>query len=348
MADLYIPKTTGGVSEIRAALAMLEEGEREAAKILDELGQARIRIFEGGSASARQQRLDDAAVVSSLTAESLRRQSDPYRLFQDSYPYGIARAVRKFRHARSPVEKHEAALQCAESLILSLGIMALALAAAPGRQELPAVADWHRGIVGGGVSLGHWVAVTRAVADDARQRSESAAGLVKATGRKKGGEGLIADLGKLVELRNKIRHGAAPRTRAELERSLERIEPLVFSSLAGAAFLAQSRWIHTDRLRWWPGSGAFRVSGLVVMGDHPDFATVTFDTAHPLADDQLYLITSDDAPLPLSPFCLLSDCRTCLAPELYYPDRLKGNTALLKSLDRGHELDSEEVFQKLS
>ncbi|MGW6792378.1 HsdM family class I SAM-dependent methyltransferase [Streptomyces chartreusis] len=347
MADIWIPKCDGDPSEIRASLAMLEEGAREAERIQDELRRARIHIFESGTGSARRGRLDDAAAISSLTAQNLRRHNEPYKLFQESYPYAIARAVRKFRHSLSLAEKHEAAIQCAESLILSLGIMALALAADRGRQDLPAAAVWRQSVEQGGVSLGHWVGVIRAVAEDARQHGDAAAGLVEATARKKGGKGLIVDLDKLVALRNKIRHGAGPRTRAELEKSLERIEPLMLSSLSGCAFLAHTRWVHTNRLQWVPAEGTFRVSGLALMGDHPDFASVAFDTAHPLADERLYLITPHGAPLSLSPFCLLSDCPTCLAPELYYPDRLTSSTALLKSLDRGRELDSDSVSKAL-
>lgn len=347
MADIWIPKCDGSLSEIRAALAMLDEGEREAARIQDDLHRKRMRIFESGTGSARRGRLDDAAAISSLTAQNLRRHNEPYKLFQDSYPYAVARAVRKFRHSLSLAEKHEAAIQCAESLILSLGIMALALATDRGRQDLPAITQWSQSVERGGVSLGHWVGVIRAVAEDARQHGDPAAGLVEATARKKGKKGLVADLDQLVELRNKIRHGAGPRTRAELERSLGRIEPLMLSSLSRCAFLAHTRWVHTDRLQWMPDAGKFRVSGLALMGDHPDFATVSFDTAHPLADDRLYLIPPNDEPLPLSPFCLLSDCPTCLAPELYYPDRMTSSTALLKSLDRGHEFDSDSVFKAL-
>ncbi|ASU59851.1 hypothetical protein CGQ36_20805 [Nocardiopsis dassonvillei] len=347
MADIWVPKCDGDPSEIRASLAMLEEGEREAAHIQDELRQARIRIFESGSSSARRGRLDDAAAISSLTAQNLRRHNEPYKLFQESYPYAVARAVRKFRHSLSVAEKHEAAIQCAESLILSLGIMALALASERGRQGLPAIVQWSQSVEQGGVSLGHWVAVVKAVAEDARQHGEPAAGLVKAMARKKGGKGLVADIDQMVKLRNKIRHGAAPRTRAELEKSLALIEPIMLSSLSGCAFLAHTRWVHTDHLQWLPDSGKFRVSGLELMGDHPDFETVVFDTAYPLADDRLYLTTPQDAPLPMSPFCLLRDCSSCLAPELFYPDRLKGSTALLKSLDRGHELESDSVSQAL-
>jgi len=347
MADLWIPKCDGDPSDIRAALAMLRDGEREAERIRDELNRMRMRIFDSGTSSARRGRLDEAAAISSLTAQSLHRKSEPYTLFQEAYPYAIARAVRKFRHAMSLAEKHEAAIQCVESLILSLGIVSLALATNHGRQNLPAITQWMQSVERGGVSLGHWVGVMKAVAEDARQHGDPAAGLVDATARKKGGKGLIADLDALVSLRNKIRHGAGPRTRAEFERSLEQIEQLMLSSLSGCAFLARSRWVHMDRLQWLPAVGKYRVSGLALMGDHPDFAPIVFETAHPLVDDNLYLVTPREEPIPLSPFCLLSDCPTCLAPELYYPDRLTGSTALLKSLDRGHELDSDTVCTAL-
>ncbi|MGW1341356.1 HsdM family class I SAM-dependent methyltransferase [Kribbella sp. NPDC002412] len=347
MADIWIPKCDGDLSEIRSAFAMLEEGEQEAAHIQEELRRARNRIFESGSGSDRRARLDEAAARSSLTGQSLRRQNDPYKLFQESYPYGIARAVRKFRHSLSPTEKHEAAMQCAESLILSLGIVALALATDRGRHDLPAISQWRESVNQRGVSLGHWVGVIRAVADDARQRGESAGGLAEAMRRKKGGQGLSSDLDGLVTVRNKIRHGAAPRTRAELERSLELIEPLMLNSLEGSTFLADTRWVYADRLQWVPATGTFRVSGLGLMGDHPDFAVVSFDTTHPVVDDSLYLVAASGAPVALSPFCLLGDCPTCLAPELFYPDRMGASTALLKSLDRGHELDSDSVFTAL-
>lgn len=347
MADIWIPKCDGDLSEIRASLARLQEGEREAAHIQDELRRARIRIFESGSGAARRKRLDDAAAISSLTAQNLRRHNDPYKLFQESYPYAIARAVRKFRHSLSLAEKHEAAIQCAESLILSLGIMALAVAAVRGRQDLPAIVQWSQSVERGGVSLGHWLGVVKAVAEDARQHSEPAVGLVEATARKKSGKGLVVDLDQLVTLRNKIRHGAGPRTRAELVKSLGRIEPAMLSSLSGCAFLAHTRWVHTKRLQWLPASGKFRVTGLALMGDHPDFEMVSFDTAHPLEDELLYLITPHEEPLSLSPFCLLSDCPDCLAPELYYPDRMMSSTARLKSLDRGHEQDNNSVFMAL-
>src|SRR5262249_51002 len=142
MADVWIPRCDGEASDIRAALADLQEGQRQAARIIGELVRMRTRIFDTGTSAARRDRLDQAAAISSLAAQSLRRRNETYSLFQEEYPYAIARAVRKFRHAMTLADKHEAALQCAESLILSLGIMALAMATDRGRQDLPEITQW--------------------------------------------------------------------------------------------------------------------------------------------------------------------------------------------------------------
>ncbi|MFF5050112.1 N-6 DNA methylase [[Kitasatospora] papulosa] len=347
LADIRVPICEGDFEEVRTSIARLAEGQVESEKIRDQLRDARLRIFEKGSSSERRARLDEAAELSSLIAQNLRKQSEPYRIFQETYPYGIARAVRKFRHSTSPAEKHEAALQCVESLILSLGIVAHAIAANRGRQDLPEIVQWKQAVGGGGVALGHWVAVIRAVGADAKEIGDPASGLAEATTQKKGKKGLMADLSALVILRNKIRHGAGPRTRAEFDRSSEKLERLMFSSLSWCTFLARARWVHMDRLHWLPEVGKFEVSGLVLMGDHPDFEPITFQTDVPLADGSLYMLTPQNEPIQLSPFCLLEDCPTCLAPELYYPDRLTASTALLKSLDRGHELESDTVYASL-
>ncbi|MQY08055.1 class I SAM-dependent DNA methyltransferase [Actinomadura macrotermitis] len=347
LAEVHLPKFDGDFNEILPSLARLKEGVIEVEKIQNRLRESQLRIFEKEGRGEWRGRLDEAADLSSLIAQTLRKRSDPYDVFQETYPYGIARSVRKFRNSETPVEKHEAALQCVESLILSIGIFAHAVAAYRGRQELPEIDKWKQYVGRGGVSLGHWVAVIRAVGADARDAGDHAAGLAEATAPKKGGKGLMSDLDRLVQLRNKIRHGAGPRTGAEIEKSLGQLEKLMHSSLSWCAFLARARWVHVNRIRWLPQVGKFEASGLVLMGDHPDFEPIAFEAPLPLADDSVYLLTQQGEAIPLSPFCLLSDCPTCLAPELYYPDRLNASTALLKSLDRGHELESDAIAASL-
>ena len=347
LEDIIIPECEGDFESIQSAILRLQEGVFEADRVQRVLRESQGRIFEARASHELRIRLEQASDLSSLIAQNLRKQNEPYKIFQEAYPYATARAARKFKHSMTLAEKHEAVIECAESLILSLGILSLAHAAHAGRNHLPAITQWMNSVRQGGVSLGHWVAAIRAVSADARENGDGAAGLADAMVTKKRGQGLMADLDALVAIRNKIRHGAGPRTRAELEKSLESLEKLVFNSLSSSAFLARSKWVHTDRLRWLPDIGRFQLSGLSLMGDHPDFEPIEIEVDRPLGDNSLYVFTPQGDAVPLSPYCFLIDCPTCLAPELYYPDRLTNSTALLKSLDRGHELESEEVFKRL-
>ncbi|WP_344318397.1 N-6 DNA methylase [Acrocarpospora pleiomorpha] len=348
LANLAIPACDGDFESIRSAVSILNEGNGEVKRIKDQLETSRMSIFEDGTKGDRRIRLEQAADLSTLIVGTLHKQTEPYRVFQGTYPYPIARAVRKFQHSQNPSEKHEAAIQCAETLIISLGIVSMALAAYRGRKNLDEIAKWMEAVNSTGVSIGRWVGVTRAVGNDARKSGEEATGLGHATATKKGGKGLIADLEALVNMRNKIRHGGGPHTRAEVEASLAKLETLLFNALTHSAFLAKMKWIYTDRLSWQPASKRYRISGLLLMGDHPDFEPNNFETSKPIADNNLYILTQQDEVIPLLPFCTLADCPICLVPELYYPDQITKSTARLKSIDRGHELDSETIFDGLS
>ncbi|MFI7632293.1 N-6 DNA methylase [Microbispora rosea] len=348
LADLTIPACDGDFESIRSAVATLNQGVGEITQIQDMLKKSRMEIFEDGTKADRRMRLDQAADRGSIIVETLRKHTEPYRVIQETYPYPIARAVRKFRHSQSPVEKHEAAIQCAEALIISLGVFSLALAAYRDQKDLEEIAKWASSVKYGGASLGHWVGVTRAVGDDSRKSGDEASGLAEATALKKGGKGLVVDIDALARTRNRIRHGGGPRTRAEAEASLAALEPHLFNALAHSAFLVKSKWVYADRLSWQPRQGNYRISGLLLMGDHPDFEPIEFESRKPLADGSLYIQMQQDEILPLFPFCILADCPICLVPEIYYPDKINRFVAKLKSIDRGHELDNESVFDGLS
>jgi type I restriction enzyme M protein len=348
LGDVLVPPCDGSNREITSAVLRLRECATEVSHIRAMLDESRDKIFENGTSAERRTRLTEAAELSLLTAQNLRKQQEPYRAFQQSYPYGIARAVRRFRHSASARERHETALQCAESLILSLGIVSLAAAADRHWVDVEEVVAWSEAVQRGGVSLGHWLGVIRGVGAMARRSRDGVAGLADATATRKGGKGLISDLDELVTLRNKVRHGGGPRTPAEVGMSLQIIEPLLSRSLVGSSFLSRSDWVYPLKLRWTQQTGGFHVSGLAVMGDHPDFEPIEFEAGRPMEDARLCLVDRNRDWFLLEPFCVLEDCPSCLTPELYYPDRLKGRTALLKSLDRGHELESEIVFAALT
>ncbi|MFD7952542.1 N-6 DNA methylase [Streptomyces ardesiacus] len=347
IGDLRIPIPAGDFAVVAGHVVDLDLGLTRLERNLKELLDERASMFNAQSPKERSAILQNAARRSSILIRAIEKIEQPYQVIQDTYPYGIARAVRRFKNSATLVERHEAALQCSESLIVSLGIFSLALAKRKVWHDLRAIREWIDSVDRGGVAIGHWVGVTREVGEKAQQLGDPASGLANAVARKKRGEGLIADLDKIVEMRNSIRHGAGPRTRAEFERSLEVIEPIMRRSLEASEFLTGAQWVHTERLRWRARERLFDVSALSLMGDHPDFANVSFSSNQPMADGQLHARTDQSRMIELSPFCILQDCPSCLSPEIFYPDRLKNSTAVMKSLDRGHPLESDEIAEDM-
>jgi hypothetical protein len=59
--------------------------------------------------------------------------------------------------------------------------------------------------------------------------------------------------------------------------------------------------VHVNTLHWLPSVGKYQVSGLALIGDHPEFEPVVFDTDRPLADDCLYAFTRQGEVIPLLP-----------------------------------------------
>ncbi|MEY9850271.1 hypothetical protein ABH940_007395, partial [Streptacidiphilus sp. BW17] len=353
---LDVPLPRGDQGALAGHASSLGDGFSYLQERLASLRERRASAFAAESPKQIADSLQTAARRSLLLKSALQRIEQPYQVIQDSYPYGIARAVRRFKNSVNPMERLEASLQCSESLIVSLGIFSLALAKKMawdsiekdgGKARRQDIGTWILSIENGGASLGHWIAVARTVGEEARRTGESASGLAGAVAKRRGGGGLIADLERIVKIRNEIRHGAAPRTRAEFEKRLDEIEPILRSGLEGSEFMAESQWVHTEKISWREREQIFGVSALSLMGDHPDFLGVEFLSGRPLPDERLYARSQDAQMVELSPFCVLQSCPSCLSPEIFYPDRLVGSTVRMKSLDRGHSLDSDEIAEDM-
>ena len=347
IADLIVPICAGDIQTIRQVSALLGTGAVEVGHIVTILERTQSEIFDIADSNEIRRRLEQAAGLSFLVAQSLRQQSEPHRSFQATYPYAIARAVRQLNHSSELPDRHEAALLCAESTILSIGIFSLAVAAWRS-YKLDEIDAWLQALSRGGASLGHWVGIIRGVGNEARRTGESAGGLALATASGRRGTGLVADLEALVTYRNRVRHGSGPRTRAEIQRGLTSLEELVFSALESSTFLSRTRWIYINRIRWNARHDVYTMNCLSLMGDHPDFPPISIQTPQVYADEHLYLEISPSELVAIEPFCYLRDCSTCLAPELYYPDRVTSNSVILKSLDRGHELDDASIAYEIT
>lgn len=86
VADVVVPSCDGGKREITSAVLRVREGAAEVSRIQAMLDDSRGNIFENGTSAQRRTRLMEAAELSLLTAQNLRKQQEPYRVFQQSYP----------------------------------------------------------------------------------------------------------------------------------------------------------------------------------------------------------------------------------------------------------------------
>ena len=168
LSECIIPICAGDPETIRRASILLTAGPSQVGNITLRLAETQSEIFDTLDPDEIRVKLEQASGLSYLIAQSLRRESEPRRFFQATYPYGIARAMRQLNHSSDLPDQHEAALLCAESAILSLGIFSLAVATERS-YRLNEMDTWFRALSQGGASLGHWVGIVRAVGKQARQ-----------------------------------------------------------------------------------------------------------------------------------------------------------------------------------
>lgn len=145
-------------------------------------------------------------------------------------------------------------------------------------------------------------------------------------------------LNQFLAVRNENAHGAGPRSPFEYHQAAIKLEEALHSAVEELAPLARSDWFVVEQISWLEAHQLFAVRGRSLKGDHPDFERWSDEREAPLVDDRVYA-SLGELTLPLAGFCQLRACSVCLHEELYYPDRMRGTMARLRSLDRGHQTE---------
>jgi hypothetical protein len=316
-----------------------------ARNVADDLARAYEDAFASMDSAEVVSRLSEVAERATVVDQTLNRQEQPQRSYQDVYPHPIARALRQANIVDDALLRYDAAIRAAETLIITLGAVSAAWAADAGA-PIPNARQWANALQESGPSTGHWVAVTRAVGEAARRADQPALGLAEATASRRGNRGLIHDLDRLVTARNAHRHGRGPRTAGAASDQLAGLEDVLASALAGSALLSEVRWVMPDRVNWDRRLNDHQVQALSLMGDHPDFERITFRLSQPIQPRLVYMVSGADV-IPLDPFMSLHDCALCQHAELYYPETLTRGTAHLLSPNTPHTIASTRVAEDL-
>ncbi len=93
----------------------------------------------------------------------------------------------------------------------------------------------------------------------------------------------------------------------------------------------------------------FVVKSQLCIGDHPALPQDTALYPNPLKKHDLYIQIDDNDWAPLYPFVTAEACPHCRTREIYSIDKWdsQNKSALLKSFERGHTVDSTAVAELL-
>ena len=321
--------------ELEAAASQLESRRINVEDVLQQafndrdLGTARRSIIEGG----RRARLRVRAGQLVDDFEHTVRTQFPYPV---AYKYTTVTALKATSDTRSA---YDSILDCAEVLITYMGSVALALAERTewyGSTSGAFTDQFSRG--GRAISLGTWWSVLTSVAD---QKIPDGSVLRD-----------FAGFARSPEVRHSYACLSARRNDESHRRHLEP-EHLpdgvatssreLLSLMEAAEFLVDLPLVHTIAIRTNARSGQSEIEHRVLRGDHP-IVPVSHLTSKqlPVETDSLYCLEDGRELHLLGPFLITRRCPTCKSQSVFHLDRRVPNGILLKSLEHGHVLESED------
>ena len=172
-------------------------------------------------------------------------------------------------------------------------------------------------------------------------------GLVEGLRQGKGGAGLLNDLRRILEERNRRAHGARPHDPSEAAVRVAEFRGPLERAIVRSLFLAETPWVLVEATSYRRREGRFRVLAYRAMGDHPEFERIDLDSKLPLADNNFYAL-APRGPIDMSPSVVMRYCETCRQPEAFYADRIDPKQGVcLKSFGRGHVVFDPSLNEEL-
>jgi len=282
--------------------------------------------------------------------ESAITESSELRQGRTTLPYPIARAARLMQLGADTRAQYDHMLDLTEAAHFCLGM----LSAAWLRQYAPrdvALGSLYSAYRGRGVSQGHWHEVMKSAERSMVGHDAALVGFVEAVRPLPRNAGLLPDLRRLTEERNRSAHGARPHNNVEAAQRLDDCLPVLERVLATLRFLEHHPWWLIQRADYDRRLRRFRTRVGEAMGDHPEFETKLVETSTPLAPDAFY-VSADIGFLDLSPFLIMTYCELCRQREVCWADRLDVKHGVsLKSVERGHQVWSQDwvtEFQQMT
>ena len=301
--------------------------------------EGRIHLMQAGKRARQRQRAGRA--VESL-AFRIRTQ----------YPYPLAYRWRMVEARAKRLEDYQNVLECAESTICYLALLAIVGARIVGT-DIGQLVEICRRLVerGSGIGLGDWIAVLREVEKSKRFRDLKHFPFPEVLT-------VLADkdtndaVQRLQEARNDHAHGRGPKGEAIAEAIEVRYADLEVL-LESSEFLVEYPLRLIEETKRDSLSGRTQIHYRHLMGDHPLVPLNSDDQeSSEIEADSVYVLDRLGSYHLARPWLSWRTCQTCQRPATFHVERYnsKNDSVTLKSLEHGHTMDDKSLgsaFRKL-
>jgi hypothetical protein len=203
----------------------------------------------------------------------------------------------------------------------------------------------------GGISPGHWRLIiqnaTKALARDSQSPIAEHFRTLNIGSEKKG---IGPDVGALIRAKNDYKHDRGPTTEGLLIDASDELHERIEKCIRALSFFKEYPIRLVQDFDVDRHDDNFVLKCLRLAGDGPGFRQERLNHHRALPRGDLFLDLGDQIWVPLYPFIVATNCPRCLYRETYFIDRWddRKGIALMKSFERGHTADDEQVASLLT
>jgi len=333
------PKALRGMSQVRDTEAML------LAKA-EEVKSHRLSLFDASNLNELLQNTAELRRTGAALAESVTRADTLDFQISSFFPHPLAYCYRLLAATSVPSELYGEQLRVAENILAFLGSVSLSLLQDPVELGASLEQFWQRGI-----SPGDWREITgRCTSAFGEYEGHPLAQAILELDIRRTRRGFGKDIEYLITAKNDYKHDRGPKVEREYVEATEKTDEALGRCMERLAFFADHpihRIQDVDPMRG--RANQFRTKTLRYVGDHPGLQQDEFVKHEGLHKGDLYVSADGDYWVPLFPFMHVTTCPHCRTHETYFIDKWSASdeAAAMKSFERGHSEDSEEVAADL-
>jgi hypothetical protein len=247
-----------------------------------------------------------------------------------------------------PRDRYREQLRLAENILAFLGSTSLALLSAHDRldEKFDLRLYWQ-----GGISPGHWrLIVQNATKALARDRQDPLAQHFRGLNVGSEKKGIGPDIGALIRAKNDYKHDRGPATERHLIDASNELQERIARCIRALSFFKDHPIRLVQDFDVDRHGNTFVLKCLRLVGDGPGFQQEKLEHPRALPRGDIFLDVGDQVWVPLHPFVVATNCPRCLYRETYFIDRWddRKGLALMKSFERGHTADDEQVAAELA